>query len=459
MLRSELADPGVLDQLPLVAALPPAVREIVADSFVPVSFGFGEVVFAAGQEGDGYYVVLEGQARVLIDEGGGSEVSLNLLGPGDAFGEDSLLDGTPRAITVRAASALTVLRLDAGVFKAVVGRYPEVRESFETAARARRLNEFLRVHSAFSVLRASSSMDLLEHLEEVELGDGEVAVRQGDEADAMFLIQEGRLGVWLEQDGESRRIRTLHAGEFFGEFALVLGSARTATVIAEGEVQLLRLAREGFERLMRSSPRFAARIQERIALYEARDRRPTVTPAPETADVWAAEDPGLAVTEHGAEDIAPPPAARRRRRFPFVRQIDQMDCGAACIAMICKSFGHDVSITAIREAVGTGTEGTTLRGLTTGGEQLGLKMRAIKSSADRLEALPLPAIVHWEGNHWIVVYDIDGDRVWVADPGRALRKVERSELAERWSGYAAVCAPAQAPARDRAIARARGRGL
>jgi ATP-binding cassette subfamily B protein len=111
--------------------------------------------------------------------------------------------------------------------------------------------------------------------------------------------------------------------------------------------------------------------------------------------------------------------------------------------MICKSFGHDVSITAIRESVGTGTEGTTLRGLTTGGEQLGLKMRAIKSSPDRLEALPLPAIVHWEGNHWIVVYGIDGERLRVADPARGLRKIERSELAERWSGYAALAEPTE----------------
>ncbi len=254
MSQSEVSGSSLIDQLPLIAGLPEAVRDVVADSFVPIRFEFGETVFVAGEEGDAYYVVVEGQARVLIDEGGGAEVSLNLLGPRDAFGEDALLDGTPRTMTVRAASPLTVLRLDAGLFAAVVSRYPEIRASFETAARARRLNEFLRLHSAFSVLRASSGVDLLEHLEEMTLGDGQTAVRQGDDADAMFLIQEGRLGVWREADGESRRIRTLHAGEFFGEFALVLDSARTATVTAEGEVKLLRLGREGFERLMRSSP-------------------------------------------------------------------------------------------------------------------------------------------------------------------------------------------------------------
>ncbi len=166
-------------------------------------------------------------------------------------------------------------------------------------------------------------------------------------------------------------------------------------------------------------------------------------PAPEPGDVWAAEDPGLAVAEDGAEDVSPAPPPRRRRRFPFVRQIDQMDCGAACIAMVCKSFGHDVSITAIREAVGTGTEGTTRRGLTSGGDELGLKMRSIKSSPERLDVLPLPAIIHWQGNHWIVVHGVDGDRVLVADPARGLRKFDRSEVAEHWSGYAALAEPTE----------------
>ena len=132
-----------------------------------------------------------------------------------------------------------------------------------------------------------------------------------------------------------------------------------------------------------------------------------------------------------------------------MRQIDQMDCGAACVEMLCRSFGHDVSMASIRYAVGTSTDGTTLRGLIRGGDEIGLAMRPIKSSPDRVDTLPLPAIVHWQGNHWIVLYRIDGDRLRVADPGRGLRTVSRAELEEKWSGYAALAAPterlAQAP--------------
>ena len=449
MLSSELlSHEGVAAQLAWTEPLPDAVRELVVASFTALEFEFGDTVVRAGEPADGYYLVIEGQARALVEGEDGAEVSLNLLGPGDGFGEAALLEGTARTATVRAASKLTVLRLDRGVFAAAMERYPEVRESFEGAARARRINDFLRVHSAFSVLDRDSTVDLLDHLNEIVLTDGQLAVRQGDDADAMYLIQDGRLSVWIgDGSGESgddlgQRIRTLHAGEFFGELALIRSDQRSATVRAEGRVQLLRLGREDFDRLMERSPAFARRVHERIALYEARDRRPADAPVEETEPVWTAADPGLAVTDFGDERLeSAAPPRRRQRRFPFVRQIDQMDCGAACLSMVCRGFGHNVSMTAIRQAVGTGTEGTSLRGLTRGGEEIGLNMRAIKSSGDRIDDLPLPAICHWDGNHWVVIYGVEGKRVRIADPGRGLRNLGRGELQEHWSGYAALAEP------------------
>jgi ABC-type bacteriocin/lantibiotic exporter with double-glycine peptidase domain/CRP-like cAMP-binding protein len=456
MARSELLIPeAVASRLEWTAPLPEPIRELVLASFTTLEFEFGDTVVRAGEPADGYYLVIEGHARALVEGEDGAEVSLNLLGPGDGFGEAALLDGTARTATVRAASKLTVRRLDRGVFSAVLERYPEVRESFIGAARARRINDFLRVHSAFSVLDREAMLDLLDHLEDVALLDGEVAVRQGEDAASMFLIQDGRLSVWIaaggheaatrDGDGLGRRVRTLHAGEFFGELALIKSGARTATVRAEGPVRLLRLSRDDFERLMERSPAFARRVQERVALYEARDRRPPPSGIHETGSLWTAADPGLAVTEYGDEELEPaaPAPRRRRRRFPFVRQIDEMDCGAACLSMVCRSFGHDVSMTAIRQAVGTGAEGTSLRGLTRGGEEIGLRMRAIKSSTDRLDDLPLPAISHWDGNHWVVIHGVDEGRVRIADPGRGLRTLRRGEVEEHWSGYAALSEPTE----------------
>ncbi len=429
---------GGLGELPMLAGLPDELRELVERSFVTVHYEFGEAVFSQGEPPDGYYVIVDGVARVLTTGDDGQEVSLNVLTAGATFGEGSLLEGTPRTATVRASSPLTVLRLDRGVFDALTDLYPSVGDAFEVAARTRKVNDFLRVHSAFAVLRREATLELVDRLEDVTLPDGTVVVRQDDPSDALYLVQDGRLGVFIDE----LRVRTLHTGEFFGELGLLHSAPRAATVRAEGPVQLLRLAGPEFQRLVSDHPEFAARVQERIALYELRDRRPAPAEplAPQLEpDTWSVADPGLALTDYG-EEIGKAPLARRRR-FAIVRQIDANDCGAACLAMVCRAFGHDVSLTAIRHAAGTQVDGTTLRGLQRGGEEIGLSMRTIKSSPDRVDSLPLPAILHWQGNHWVVLYRVDADKLRIADPARGPVTVTREQLDERWSGYAALASP------------------
>jgi ATP-binding cassette subfamily B protein len=424
-----------LSELTLLDGLEGDVRTLVERSFVPVAYAFGDTVVRQGEPADAYYVIAEGTARVLVEDDQGEEISLNRLGPGDAFGEAALLDDKPRTATVRASSPLVVMRLDRGVFLAAVELHPTLRERFSAQAGARALGDFLRVHSHFAALDGGALAQLTAALTERRLAEGEVALAQGDPADAMYIVQSGRLGVWVD----GRRVRTLHAGDPFGELALVQGSARTATVRVEEPVVLLRLEAADFHALLAAHPAFARRIEERIALYALRDRKPAA--AAHGPPAHDAADPGLAVTEDGGEVAEAAP--RLKRRFPFIRQIDEMDCGAACLAMVCRGFGHDVSLGAIRYAAGTSTDGTSLRGLKRGGEEVGLRVRTVKSSADRLDALPLPAIVHWGADHWVVLYRVEGDRVRIADPAKGLRRIARTELEKEWTGFAALCAPTE----------------
>ena len=128
----------------------------------------------------------------------------------------------------------------------------------------------------------------------------------------------------------------------------------------------------------------------------------------------------------------------RRRRFPFLAQIDLMDCGAASLAMVCRHFGREVSLSRIRALCHTASDGTSLKAICAAATELGLAARALKISARHLDQMPLPAICHWDGNHWVVVHHVDARHVWVADPAKSRRKVARAEFLEKWSGYTAL---------------------
>ena len=126
-----------------------------------------------------------------------------------------------------------------------------------------------------------------------------------------------------------------------------------------------------------------------------------------------------------------------RKSYPCVRQWSEEDCGAACLATICRHYGQILSITRSREAVGTGQLGTTLLGLKRGAEVLGFNARSVKASeaiVDRIKEIPLPAIIHWRGNHWVVLYEKQNRKYVIADPATGIRYLDKKELMASWHG-------------------------
>ena len=125
-------------------------------------------------------------------------------------------------------------------------------------------------------------------------------------------------------------------------------------------------------------------------------------------------------------------------RFPCVPQLGESDCGAACLASIAKYNGYTIPISYIRDCVGTGQQGTTLLGLKRGAETLGFNAQGVKGSAeilDNLNSIPLPAIIHWMGYHWVVLYGRKGGKYVIADPAIGIRYLSRKELTEGWQNY------------------------
>jgi ABC-type bacteriocin/lantibiotic exporter with double-glycine peptidase domain len=122
--------------------------------------------------------------------------------------------------------------------------------------------------------------------------------------------------------------------------------------------------------------------------------------------------------------------------YPCILQHSEEDCGAACLATVAKHYGRTFSLPRMREAVGTGSRGTTLLGLRRGAESLGFHARQAQATNEAIEHLneaPLPLIVHWQGNHWVVLYRQRGRKYVIADPAVGIRYLTRKELVAGWS--------------------------
>jgi ATP-binding cassette, subfamily C, bacterial len=138
-------------------------------------------------------------------------------------------------------------------------------------------------------------------------------------------------------------------------------------------------------------------------------------------------------------------AILQRMKYPLVLQHSESDCGAACIATVLKYYNRILSFNRIREAIGTGQQGTTLLGLRRGAEAFGFNARQVKVTlelVDRINEAPLPAIIHWKGSHWVILYGQNKDKYVIADPGVGVRYISRQELDECWqNGIMLVLTP------------------
>ena len=465
------AAPSDLSTLPVLNFLPPDIRQGVASRFVRTAYTFGQTIVTEGAPADALYILTAGRARMVKLGENGDEVSVGALKAGDTFGESGLLEGGTHPATVRASSDVEVLRLERSVLDSLLAGRPEVREYLELQARRRNLQHFLRQFSTLSRLPAEAMAELLRALEPVDVGAGETVFREGDPPGPLYIIEEGRCRLHVGVDGRRRNVAFLRKGEFFGEQSVFRDQPREGTIEAVTPARLLRLTRETYADLLRRYPEFREEIDGRLAQYDFRhtaqipiDLFQELLPAEARAQELVGDDQvdhdltrawavPVAAPAEGAEPEAEAAAQaapfadeagrfvkreRRIRRFPHLFQIDEMDCGATSLAIVCRHFGKAISLARIRQLVHTGLDGASLRAICEGANELGLAARAVKASPDNLDDIPLPAVVHWDGNHWVVLYGVEGNHVRVSDPGVGKRRVPRQVFLEKWTGYAAL---------------------
>lgn len=119
--------------------------------------------------------------------------------------------------------------------------------------------------------------------------------------------------------------------------------------------------------------------------------------------------------------------------FPITFQHDSMQCGIACLQMICKHFGREYSLDFLSKLCFATNEGVSLLGIDDAANKLGLKTLCVKASMDELDKISLPAILHWNQKHFVVLYKIKkGRKYYIADPGKGLTTHTNKEMQEHW---------------------------
>ncbi len=120
-------------------------------------------------------------------------------------------------------------------------------------------------------------------------------------------------------------------------------------------------------------------------------------------------------------------------KYYCIKQHDITDCGAACLATICRQNGYNIGITKIREVAGTDKQGTNAYGVIKAAEQLGFRAKGVKGDKEAFfSQFPLPCIAHvivgGQLLHYVVIHKITKKQVIIADPGVGIVKLKPEEF-------------------------------
>ncbi|MFL6693883.1 MAG: peptidase domain-containing ABC transporter, partial [Ramlibacter sp.] len=404
----------------------------IAQGAQPRFFAFGDTVCNAGDMADGLLVVKSGAIRVFAEEDG-KEVSLGVRKAGDVLAEMAMLREYRHEVSARASAKAELLFIPRSCVGPIVAANPAARAF--VASRVAISSAGGLISQLFDLRGKVDRNELEELIRSVgvkQIAAGKEILKQESRDDRrLYVVRHGEVRLVRHEEGTDYTVAKLGQGETFGEKACLMRQEQFASVVAVTDAALLVIPEKTVQFLLGRNPKLREALEDRVRLLDRELQRQKKLGERRRLPAMMDLD---SKAEFG-EKVIP--------RFACVQQAEEMDCGAACLAMVCKHYGIGMTLGKLREMANVTTQGATLESLARTGESLGFTARGVQCTMDRLRSFELPLIAHWMGYHYIVVYGVSKRNVWVADPAIGFKKMTVEEFERGWSGTCLVFTPGE----------------
>ncbi len=252
--------PAMLKTMDFFSGTPDDVLEEIAGSVRISEFAAGTIICRHGKFDERFYIILSGQVRAVIPTEYDPRFELYRLGQGDFFGEELIFSTEPRENTIIALTDIMTLSMDAGVLRRLIAASNKIRTLMDGLYIDRDLRSDLRKIPLFTGLSEELFNEVLGAVEVLPSAKGSIVFREGDRGDAFYLIREGRVDVYRTVGGERKLIAILSEGQYFGEMSLLSDEARNATVECVCDVNLVRISRDAFLKIVQKDKGMTAEL-------------------------------------------------------------------------------------------------------------------------------------------------------------------------------------------------------
>ncbi len=242
--------------------LPPLFNYLDAESIAavwklmePLQFPGGYNLINEGEEGDSFYIIVDGTVRILqsVDD---TQEEMGHLGPGQFFGEISLLTPLKRVATVQTVSTCQLLRLSRMDLQSIVVQYPKVHKELRRFIHHRLLQNLVITSLLFFPLSDVKRWELAQRFMMIELPSDHTIANEGQPMDGFYIVAGGAVDVYqLSPSMDFEWVEQLRPGQFFGELPLMYQVPSRYTYFTQEPVTLLKLDVEGFADILIDYPK------------------------------------------------------------------------------------------------------------------------------------------------------------------------------------------------------------
>jgi len=444
--------PSAIAQLLTASQVDAAVISKISRAVETTYFQLGEEILVTLPEVSenivsDFYFVCQGQVRLLCQGDRHSRpVTAMLLDADNGFGADHLFCSTPLPYRAIAVGTVQVARLAVDELALLLQKFPLLRSHLQQAALHRERMIFFKTSTSLESCSSRQLEQFIPLLTEQQIAAGASLTQATPGDTGHFWLRQGTI-LRAEEDTPSSN------SEHPPAISWGYPEATPPNWIAQTDLRVYVLPSEQWQAanaiippLNTSALNIEAEVSQPVPKQSG---KPSVGRLPQLHHYLHKQKvPSKADTETPAkrEAIAFPKPLKRRlsnflQRYPWIEQQSSSDCGAACLAMLCSYWGNPIPIHVLREQANVGRSGASLKGLANAAENIGFHARPVRANLVRMAEQTDPWIAHWEGMHYVVVYQIKGDQVILADPALGRRAITLAVFQEHWTGYALLLEP------------------
>jgi HlyB family type I secretion system ABC transporter len=372
----------------------------------------------------GVYMVLDGKVR-LVDE---DDQLLVSLGTGASFGELSLFsEDSFQSYIARGSTNLQLCYLSDECLKSLFRKYPSLKEHFYHRAALLDLAVLFTRNDTLQSVPLQSLMYIFSLLRMRKLIMGSLPTSGMSDQKLWFI----RTGEITHSSGQRLVAGSLcNPSQMSDEWQVTkpteiysLDRANWSSVEFQAPQLLAKIDSENFQFVSKSAvaPSNRRKKTNKISVSDKESLKKAYFPTPKLK------------LRHWWQNVT--------QRYPFFEQQSASDCGVACLVMIGRYWGKQFSVNRLRELANIDRNGASLKSLVAAAESIGFSTRPVKASLKNLTQQNLPAILHWEGKHYVVVYKVTAEHVILVDPALGQRKLSHTDFLKGWKGYSLLLSP------------------